>query len=131
MKDTNDLRNSCRRLEFLDAGSAGSFNTAETSAGVSQIIGILKGMKDEITKNTAEAKAEEEQAVNDFNGMKEAKLEHLGTLMQTIADKSKRKGHLGKKIIDDKINKNRQENEFQNSQNYLANMAEECATKSQ
>jgi len=117
-------------LEFLDAGSAGSFNTAETSAGVSQIIGILKGMKDEITKNTAEAKTEEGQAVDDFNGMKEAKLEHLGTLMQTIADKTKRSGHLAKKIIDDKINKNQQENENQNAINYLSNMAEECATKS-
>merc|ERR1719265_2313085 len=65
-------------LEFLDAGAAPPPGVAaEMSSGVAQILGVLKGMKDEIIATNKEMKADEEAAIRDFNAMKEAQLEKL------------------------------------------------------
>jgi len=113
-------------LEFLDAGSEAP---GEMSSGVAQIVGVLKGMKDEISQNMIDDKNEEHQAKEDFKAMKESKLEHVGVLEKTIADKKKRAGDLRLSLAQDHDALLDAETELLNSNNYLKNLASECATK--
>jgi len=115
-----------RVLEFLDEGSE---KPGEMSSGVAQIVGVLKGMKDEIKQNMVDNKNEEHQNKEDFKEMKEAKLEHIGILEKTIADKKKRAGDLRLSIAQDHDALLDSETELLNSNNYLKNLASECATK--
>merc|ERR1719191_2093749 len=113
-------------LEFLDEGSE---KPGEMSSGVAQIVGVLKGMKDEISQNMVDDKNEEHQEKEDFKAMKESKLEHIGVLEKTIADKKKRAGDLRLSIAQDHDALLDAETELLNSNNYLKNLASECATK--
>jgi len=121
-------------LEFLDEGSEQGAHqppgvAGEMSSGVAQILGVLKGMKDEIIATNKEMKTEEEQAIRDFNSMKEAQLEKLGVLAKTISDKEKRSGDLALSLSADKDALDDAQDEFNNSTKYLASLDEECAKK--
>jgi len=72
---------------------------------------------------------EEHQSKEDFKEMKATKLEHLGVLEETIADKGKRVGDLRLSIAQDHDALLDSETELLNSKNYLANLDEECASK--
>merc|ERR1719353_2880356 len=61
--------------------------------------------------------------------MKKTKLEHLGVLDKTIADKAKRAGDLRLSIAQDHDALLDSETELLNSQNYLKNLDSECASK--
>jgi len=113
-------------LEFLDEGSE---KPGEMSSGVAQIVGVLKGMKDEISKDRVDNKNEEHQNKEDFKEMKESKLEHVGILEKTIADKKKRTGDLMLSIAQDHDALLDSETELLDSNNYLKNLASECASK--
>merc|ERR550537_413303 len=119
-------------LEFLDQGSEAAPPpgvAAEMSSGVAQILGVLKGMKDEMIQNGKDMKNEEHQEDEDFKEMKAVKLEHLGVLEKTIADKGKRVGDLRLSIAQDHDALLDSETELLNSQNYLKNLDSECASK--
>merc|ERR1719217_1470708 len=72
---------------------------------------------------------EEHQAKEDFKEMKESKLEHIGVLEKTIADKKKRAGDLRLSIAQDHDALLDSETELLNNQNSLKNFASECAEK--
>merc|ERR1719159_2309578 len=72
---------------------------------------------------------EEHQAKEDFKEMKEAKLEHIGVLDETLADKGKRVGDLRLSIAQDHDALLDSDTELLNSQNYLKNLDSECASK--
>merc|ERR1719160_770993 len=119
-------------LEFLDQGSEAAPPpgvAAEMSSGVAQIIGVLKGMKDEMIQNGKDMVNEEHQEKEDFKEMKEVKTKHLGVLAETIADKGKQAGDLRLSIAQDHDALLDSETELLNSKNYLANLDEECASK--
>merc|ERR1719450_557443 len=93
MKDEMIQNGKEKVLEFLDQGSEAAPPpgvAAEMSSGVAQILGVLKGMKDEMIANGKDMVNEEHQENEGFKAMKAVKLEHLGILEQTIADKAKR-----------------------------------------
>jgi hypothetical protein len=115
-------------LEFLDEGSE-NLKPGEMSSGVAQIVGVLKGMKDEISQNMVDDKNEEHQNNEDFKEMKSSKLEHIGVLEKTIADKKKRAGDLRLSIAQDHDALLDGETELLNSNNYLKNLASDCAEK--
>merc|ERR1719310_751438 len=117
-------------LEFLDQGAELPPGVkAEMSSGVAQIVGVLKGMKDEMIANGKDMVNEEHQEKEDFKAMKAAKLEHIGILDETIVDKSKRAGDLRLSIAQDHDALLDSETELLNSKNYLANLDKECASK--
>jgi len=119
-------------LEFLDQGAEAAPPpgvAAEMSSGVAQILGVLKGMKDEMIQNGKDMVNEEHQSNEDFKELKKTKLEHLGVLAETIADKGKRIGDLRLSIAQDHDALLDSETELLNSKNYLANLDEECASK--
>merc|ERR1719181_1808251 len=117
-------------LEFLDQGAELPPGVkAEMSSGVAQIVGVLKGMKDEMIQNGKDMVNEEHQEKEDFKEMKAVKLEHVGVLDETIADKGKRAGDLRLSIAQDHDALLDSETELLNSKNYLANLDSECASK--
>jgi len=72
---------------------------------------------------------EEHQNKEDFKEMKMSKLEHLGILDKTIADKGKRAGDLRLSLAQDHDALLDSETELENSQVYLKNLSSECASK--
>merc|ERR1719473_1390449 len=69
-------------LGFLD--EAEGIGSGEPSAGTAQIVGILKAMNDEATKDLASMRKEEQDAIAAFGDMKQAKTTHLGVVTKTI-----------------------------------------------
>jgi hypothetical protein len=113
-------------FEFLDDSAQGG---AEPSEGMGEIIGILKGMQDEMAANNKEMKKEEHEASEAFKEMKATQLTRLGMLADTIADKDKRNGDLRLSLAQDHDELLAQKTENSNSNRFLANLDEECARK--
>merc|ERR1719265_221342 len=87
-------------LGFLD--EAEGIGSGEPSAGTAQIVGILKAMNDEATKDLASMRKEEQDALTAFGDMKAAKTESLGVVSKTIMDKEKRVGELKLSLVNNK-----------------------------
>jgi hypothetical protein len=112
-------------LGFLD--EAEGIGSGEPSAGTAQIVGILKAMKDEATKDLADIRKEEADAVAGYGEMKEAKTTALGVVTKSIMDKEKRVGELKLSLVNNKDALEDSQQELEQSQKYLATMQEQCA----
>merc|ERR1740127_371062 len=67
-----------------------------------QITGILKQMTDTMEKDLADATAEEEAAIKDFEGLMAAKTKEINTLTKEIETKTARIGELGVQLVTEK-----------------------------
>jgi len=112
-------------LGLLD--EAEGIETDAPSAGTAQIVGILKAMKDEATKDLASMRKEEKDAIAGFNEMKEAKTAAIGVSSKAIMDKEKRVGELKLALVNNKNALEDSQEELEQSQKYLATMQEQCA----
>jgi len=112
-------------LGFLD--EAEGFGSGEPSAGTAQIVGILKAMKDEATKDLASMRKEEQDATAAYGDMKQAKTTHLGVVTKTIIDKEKRLGEVKLSLSNNKNALEDSQQELEQAQKYLATMQEQCA----
>merc|ERR1719265_362298 len=112
-------------LGFLD--EAEGIGSGEPSAGTAQIVGILKAMKDEATKDLASMRKEEKDAALSYGEMKKAKTESLGVVSKAIMDKEKRVGELKLSLVHNMHSLEDSQQELEQSQKYLATMQEQCA----
>merc|ERR1719386_573642 len=112
-------------LGLLD--EAEGIETDAPSAGTAQIVGILKAMKDEATKDLASMRKEEKDAAESFGEMKKAKTESLGVVSKAIMDKEKRVGELKLSLVHNRDALEDSQQELEQSQKYLATMQEQCA----
>merc|ERR1719265_2935554 len=112
-------------LGFLD--EAEGIGSGEPSAGTAQIVGILKAMKDEATKDLASMRKEEIDAAETYGEMKKAKTESLGVVSKAIMDKEKRVGELKLSLVHNMHSLEDSQQELEQSQKYLATMQEQCA----
>jgi hypothetical protein len=114
-------------LNFLDAGDGEE--QSEPSAGVAEIVGILKSMKDEMAKDLDEATADEKQAALGFGELKDAKEQEIKVAGEAITAKEKRTGDLRMSLVMDKNSLEDAQDENADATKYLANLKEQCATK--
>jgi len=114
-------------LNFLDDGLGGS--QSEPSAGVAEIVGILKSMQDEMVKDLDEATADEKQAALGFGELKDAKEQEIKVAGEAITAKEKRTGDLKMSLVMDKNSLEDAQDENADATKYLANLKEQCATK--
>jgi len=114
-------------LNFLDDGVDGQ--QSEPSAGVAEIIGILKSMQDEMVKDLDEATADEKQAALGFGDLKDAKEQEIKVAGEAIVAKEKRTGELKLSLVMDKNSLDDAKDENADATKYLANLKEQCATK--
>jgi uncharacterized small protein (DUF1192 family) len=107
-------------LGFLEQSSE------EPSAGSAQIVGIMKAMRDEMAKDSAEMIKEEQNDLEAYNELKGSKEEHLGVIMKTLSDKEKRVGELALSISQDNDALEDAQQELDQGSRYLATLQGAC-----
>jgi len=94
-----------------------------------QILGILKQMADEMSKNLADATAEEEKAVKIFDELMLAKKKEVTALSKDVETKLTRIGSLGMTIMQMKNDLGDTEESLVADKEFLANLDEVCEKK--
>lgn len=94
-----------------------------------EIVGILKNMLDEMTSSLAELRAQETKDREGFDSLKAAKLAEIDVNEKSIIEKEQRVGALALSISQASNGLEDAQKELASTQNFLANMKEECATK--
>lgn len=94
-----------------------------------QIVGILKGMKDEMEKDLDDAIKDEEDAVASYADLKASKEKEAESAMEAIETKTKRSGELALSLVDAKDGLENAEEELKDTKAFLAQLEEQCATK--
>jgi len=114
---------------FLESSISGQESAPELSAGVAEILGILKSMKDEMQADYDEMSKDEHTAAVGYQEMKEAKSKHLKLLTETMLDKEKREGQATLSLAEDKDSLDDTNEELANAQKYLKQLQDACETK--
>merc|ERR1719253_1484762 len=110
-------------LEFLDQSSDSE------GAGSGQIVGVLKQLGDEMTKDLGAATSVEEKAISDFNALTTAKNNEVATLTSAIEDKISRIGETGLLIEDPKADAKDTAEKLAEDKQFLATLKSDCAKK--
>lgn len=116
-------------LNFLDAGLGEDQDQKEPSAGVAEIVGILKSMRDEMAKDMSEADAAEKEAALGFGQLQDAKEAEIKAAAEAIVAKEKRQGALALSLVNDKNSLDDATDENSDATKYLATLKEQCMTK--
>merc|ERR1719440_637197 len=126
LSETAEMNNADRDLlaSFLSEGE----NYAPKSG---EIVGILKTMHDEMTKDLADATAEENSAIASTESLVASKKKEIEALTKAVESKTKRVGELGVKIAE-------MENDLEDTQEglakdkqFLADLDKNCELKKQ
>merc|ERR1712156_927907 len=124
--NSRDLEEDDRRdlLSFL-SGSQNSDYAPQSG----QILGILKQMADEMSKNLADAAAAEEKAVQMYEALMVAKKKEVTALSKDVETKLQRIGSLGMTIMQMKNDLGDTEESLAADKEFLANLDEVCEKK--
>jgi hypothetical protein len=94
-----------------------------------QIVGIMKQLKDEMEATLAETKDDEAKAVATFASLKSSKESEIETSKEAIETKTLRSGELSVTIVETQDALEDQTVELADSEKFLNNLDEQCATK--
>jgi hypothetical protein len=111
-------------VSFLSGSSNGEY--APKSG---EIVGILKEMKDTMSKSLADSTSEEAEAVNSYNELMAAKAKEVQALTKTIEAKTVRIGELAVSIVQMKEDLSDTAAALLEDKKFLADMDKNCATK--
>merc|ERR1719235_895797 len=109
-------------LAFLDA--SGDYEPAS-----GQIVGILKGMKDDMEAELKEAIADEEKAIAGFNDLKGSKETEIQVATEAIETKTARSGEIAVSAVQTKDALEDTQDELADVEKFAAQLGKECATK--
>merc|ERR1719281_2358187 len=94
-----------------------------------QIVGILKGMKDDMEAELKEAVATEEKAIAGFGELKASKEAEIETATEAIETKTQRAGEVAVSAVQTKDSLEDTEAELADAQKLLSQLETECKTK--
>mmetsp|Transcript_80894 Transcript_80894/g.147562 ORF Transcript_80894/g.147562 Transcript_80894/m.147562 type:complete len:706 (-) Transcript_80894:38-2155(-) len=94
-----------------------------------EIVGILKTIKDEMSAELADITEAEKGSVADFEGLIAAKKKEIASLTKAIETKSVLIGELGVAIVQQEADLENTKESLAEDQAFLANLEENCATK--
>merc|ERR1719247_2535080 len=94
-----------------------------------QIIGILKGMKDDMEAELKEAIAAEEKAITGFGELKASKEAEIEMATEAIETKTVRSGEVAVSAVQTKDSLEYTEGELADTEKLLTQLATECKTK--
>merc|ERR1719190_234919 len=94
-----------------------------------EIVGILKTMHDEMTKDAADDTAAEEAAIKAYDELMAAKTKEVLALTKAIEEKMTRVGELGVEIAQMKNDLGDTEQALIEDKKFLADLEKNCATK--
>lgn len=109
-------------LAFLSQGSDYAPQSGE-------IVGILKQLKDEMSKDRADAVGAENSAIATYKGLMSAKAKEVAALTKSIEEKTVRVGELGVSIAEMKNDLTDTEEALIEDKKFLADLEKDCATK--
>jgi len=116
---TNDNRQTI--AAFLQGG--------EGAPGSSEIVGILKEMHDEMSRDLADLISAEETAVKNFEELIAAKQKEIAANTRNIEKKTQRSGELAVKIVEGKNDLEDTQEALAEDTQFKANLARDCKTK--
>merc|ERR1719281_2128929 len=94
-----------------------------------QIVGILKGMKDDMEAELKEAIADEEKAIAGFADLKASKEKEIEMATEAIETKTGRSGEIAVSVVQTKDSLEDTTDELADVQKLLSQLATECKTK--
>merc|ERR1719324_1068938 len=94
-----------------------------------QIVGILKGMKDDMEAELKESVASEEKAIAGFADLKASKEKEVEMATEAIETKTQRSGEIAVSVVQTKDSLEDTKEELADSEKLLGQLATECKTK--
>jgi len=94
-----------------------------------EIVGILKTMHDEMTKDFNDATAEENSAIASFESLVASKKKEIEALTKAVESKTARVGELGVKIAQEENDLEDTQEGLAEDKKFLANLGQNCETK--
>jgi len=94
-----------------------------------QIVGILKGMKDEMEADLKSAVADEEKSIAGFGDLKASKEKEIEMASEAIETKTARSGELAVAVVQTKDSLEDTIAEVAETDKFIKTLAEECSTK--
>merc|ERR1719482_1996195 len=94
-----------------------------------QIVGILKGMKDDMEAELKESIADEEKAIAGFADLKASKETEIEIATEAIETKTARSGELAVSVVQTKDALEDEQVELASTSKFIAQLESECATK--
>jgi hypothetical protein len=118
-------------LAFLDSSSGDEDQDGDTvqAPGTGEILGILKNMKDEMSKDLGEMQEREKADFESFNELKAAKTQEIDVNAKAIISKDKRIGGLALSLSEANHALEDAKEELANAQKMLDTMKKDCAGK--
>jgi len=95
----------------------------------SEITGILKTMKDEVTANIADLKKDEAASVKSYDGVMAAKNKELAPIQEMIEEKRLRSGQIPVDVTEMKNDLGDTGEQIVEDKKFLSDLAANCATK--
>merc|ERR1711915_507728 len=118
------------KVSEVDRQSLTAFlSNSETAPGSSEILGILKEMKDEMGRDYKDLVEAEESAIKIFNDLKAAKLKEIAAATRAIEKKTQRSGELAVKIVEGKNDTEDTKDALSEDEQFQLNLRRDCATK--
>merc|ERR1719155_470863 len=94
-----------------------------------QIVGILKGMKDDMEAELKESIAAEEKAIAGFADLKASKEKEIEMATEAIETKTGRSGEVAVSAVQTKDSLEDTKEELADTEKFITQLATECATK--
>jgi hypothetical protein len=94
-----------------------------------QIVGILKGMKDDMEAELKEAVATEEKAIAGFADLKASKEKEIEMATEAVETKMGRSGEVAVSVVQTKDSLEDTTSELADTEKFLVQLSTECATK--
>jgi len=118
------------KLSQWDRQAVLSFLANDAKApGSSEIVGILKEMKDEMERDLGDMVSQEEQAQRSYEELQSAKRKEIAAATQAIEEKTQRSGQLAVSIVEGKDDKDDTMASLSNDEQFQVNLRTNCTTK--
>lgn len=130
-KAFNQIKRAIRSSGHLTSGNRqeiSSFLQSETP-GSGEILGMLKSMKDELSRDIAQLEKDEASAVAGFTSMKDSKEKEVEFADESIESKKERVGTLAVEIVKNKDTVEDAAAEAEAARKFAATLEKQCAAK--
>merc|ERR1740117_900632 len=94
-----------------------------------QIVGILKGMKDDMEAELKESVAQEAKSVAGFADLKASKEKEIEMATEAVETKTGRSGEVAVSVVQTKDSLDDTANELSDTEKFIVQLSTECATK--
>jgi len=113
-------------MSSLDRDALASF-LSQGSGDTSQIIGILKQLKEDMQKSLAQITGEEQQSVKDFEALAAAKQKQIGANSVAVETRLRREGEVGVEIVSTKADLEDTKESLAEDKTILAGVMTKCS----